>query len=80
MGYTLMQIARKQNSPVKILCAGAASVLSTYMLAGLSDVESGTKSPLERKIEEYMQKTGASLEDAAEAVSGLCYRTNYHTY
>ncbi|EKM51754.1 glycosyltransferase family 1 protein [Phanerochaete carnosa HHB-10118-sp] len=71
MGYTLMQIARKQNSSVKILCAGPASVLSTYMLSGLSEAESGTKSPLERKIEEYMQKTGASLEDAAEGVYNI---------
>lgn len=68
MAYALMEIARKQSSTVKILCAGAGSVLSTFVFAGLA--ASDTRS-LQEKVNEHMQKMGVSIMEAAEAVSTL---------
>ena len=68
MSYPLKQIASKLSSTVKIFCIGPSSVLGIYALSGASALQANGQTFIEEKIQEYMQKNGVSLREAANAV------------
>lgn len=68
MSYPLKQIASKLSSTVKVVCIGPSSVLGVYALSGASALQASGQTFIEEKIQEYMQKNGVSLREAANAV------------
>ena len=66
-GYRFFQIVRKSSSSMKVLVSLSASILSMFVQAGPFGLN--THGELDRRVQDYMKKTGKPFLEAANFVS-----------
>ena len=66
-GYHFFKTVRKSSSSVKVLVSLPASILSMYVQTG--PFGANTQGELDRRVQDYMQKTGKPFLEAAQFVS-----------